>query len=152
MIDAMKAVEDGMPVARAARQHNVPRTTLQDRMSGKVVHGVRPGPQPYLTHNEETKLAEYVIECASVGHRKTRAEIMTIAEDTARDKKKLRKDKVTHGWYDSFIKRQSNLSLCKKYPSSISADLSLNHSDELRPTVENEAEGNSKGGSYILVT
>ena len=148
MTNALKAVEDGMSVARAAREHNVPRTTLQDRKLGNVVHGVRPGPQPYLTHDEETKLAEYVM-C----RRKTRAEIMAIAENTARARKKLKKHKITHGWYDRFIKRQYSLSLHKSNPSSIFADFrkagiySSNRCDELRLTVENEAEGNSKGGT-----
>ena len=153
MIDAMKAVEDGMPVAIAARQHNVPGTTLRDRMFKDVGNGERPGQKPYLTEDEETKLAEHVIECASVGHSKTRAEVMAIAENTARDKKKLRKDKITSGWYQKFMKRQNNLILRERNPSGISADFrragihSINQSGESRPTVEHEAEGNSKGGT-----
>ena len=157
MIDAMKAVENGMSMYRAARVYNVPRTTLQDRKLRSVVNSVRPGAQPYLTKDEETKLAEYVIECASVGHRKTRAEIMAIAENTARDRNKLKKLKITHGWYQRFMERQSNLILCKRNSGSISADFrkagihSINQSGELRPTVEHEAEGNSKDESRPTV-
>jgi len=33
-------------IKEAAREFNVPRTTLQDHLSGRVVHGVKPGPKP----------------------------------------------------------------------------------------------------------
>ena len=88
MIDAMKAVEDGMPVFKAAREHGVPRATLQYKMFGNVVcgdSGVRPGQKPYLTYDEGIK---------SVGI----------------------------------------------YP--------FTSDDELRPTVENDVERDSKKGSY----
>ena len=49
MANAMQAVQDGSSIASAARSHSVPRTTLQDRMLGKVVHGTKPGAKPYLT-------------------------------------------------------------------------------------------------------
>ena len=107
MIDAMKAVEDGMSVAKAAREHNVPRTTLQGRLS---VHSIRPGQKCYLSHDEETKLADYITECALVGCRKTPEEIMTIAENTAHDKKEqLRKDSNTLGSYNNFMMRRQLL-------------------------------------------
>ena len=30
----------------AARLHGVPRSTLTDRLSGRVIHGTKPGPNP----------------------------------------------------------------------------------------------------------
>ena len=153
MIDAIKAVEDGMPVTTAAREHNVPKSSLYNRLSGNVVHGVRPEPQPYLTHNEEMKLAEYVTECASVGHRKTRTEIiMAIAENITCTRKKLRNDKITHGWYHKFVKRQCNQSLHKGDFNDISAELKNAADDELRPTVEKEAEEDNGGCTHMLTS
>ena len=93
MIDTMKEVEDGMPVTTAVREHNLPKSSLHNRISGNV-HGVRLGPQPYLTVGEETKLAECITECALAGYEKSREEILTIAENTARDKKKLKKERI----------------------------------------------------------
>ena len=78
-----------------------------------VTHGVKPGPKPYLTMEEETKLAEFAVETASVGCGKTRSEIMAVAENVARKKGTLRKDRITDGWFEKFMKRQSCLSLCK---------------------------------------
>ena len=90
MANAMKAVEDGSSIASAARLHKVPRTTLQDRMLGNV-HGTKPGAKPYVNREEEKELAEFIVESASVGHGKTRAQIMSLAEKAAREKGILKK-------------------------------------------------------------
>ena len=52
----MKAIQDGslITTALAARLHGVPKTSLHDRIKGRVVHGVKPGPKPYLSTEEET--------------------------------------------------------------------------------------------------
>ena len=42
---AVKVLESGSGINRAAQDHGVPTTTLKDRTSGKVVHSKRPGPQ-----------------------------------------------------------------------------------------------------------
>ena len=48
MVAATDAVKDGtMGVLRAAKQYGVPRQTLGDRVSGKVIHGTNPGPKPF---------------------------------------------------------------------------------------------------------
>ena len=49
MVSAIKAVKDGMSVMRAAAQFDIPRSTLQDRVTGRVKHGQKPGPRAYLT-------------------------------------------------------------------------------------------------------
>ena len=54
----MKAVaEGGVGVNQAARDHGVPITTLKDRISGRVKHGTKSGPQSYLSEKEDTELA-----------------------------------------------------------------------------------------------
>ena len=98
MLDTMKAVQDGSPITTAARVHGIPRTSLHKRIKGRVVHAVKPGPKPYFSVEEETELAEFAIETASVGCGQTRKQIMTIAENVAKDA----------GWYDKFMKRQKN--------------------------------------------
>ena len=50
------ALSGNMSINRAAELHGVPRTTLQDRLSGRVQHGKNPGPIPYLTTSEEKEL------------------------------------------------------------------------------------------------
>ena len=48
--------------------YNVPSTSLKDRLSGKVVHGTRPGPKRYLNEIEEKEHADHLIEVASIGY------------------------------------------------------------------------------------
>ena len=52
---AMQAVQSEQCGAnKAARLHNVPLTsTLKDRLSGRVKHGEKPGPDPYHTEDEK---------------------------------------------------------------------------------------------------
>ena len=45
MLAAMKAViEDGMSIRQAAEKHHVPKSTLGDRVSGRVLPGATSGP------------------------------------------------------------------------------------------------------------
>jgi len=49
MVTAMKAVvEESSSVNKAAREYREPRTTLQDRITGRVGHGTKPRPKLYL--------------------------------------------------------------------------------------------------------
>ena len=60
MVMAIEAVKEGrMGVNHAAKEHGVPRTTLKDRLSGRVEHGKKPGPIPYFNSNEEDELATF---------------------------------------------------------------------------------------------
>ena len=108
---ALKAVEDGESINRAARDYGIPRSTLYDRVSGKVVHGVKPGPRPYLTSEEEKELGTYLKQCAKVGYGKTRRDVLALVQTAASDKGVLRSSRVLEGWWRRFMERQSDLSL-----------------------------------------
>ena len=65
---AMRAVqEEGKTVTAAAKQHSVPRKTLDDRIKGRVTHGSNPGPSTVLTAREEDALASYLLYMAERG-------------------------------------------------------------------------------------
>ena len=59
MEGALEAVANGQSVSAAARECGVPKTTLLDCMSGWVIHGVKPGPRPYLSPSEEKELEHF---------------------------------------------------------------------------------------------
>jgi hypothetical protein len=114
MLAALEATKKGMPVRRAATQYGIPRTTLQDRVRGKVVHGKNPGPKPYLVAAEEKELSQFLVDVAQAGYGKTRRQVMTIAENVAREKGSLKPDRrISRGWFEGFMKRQPQLSLRK---------------------------------------
>ena len=81
MLQAMEAVKSGsMGMNRAAIEHGVPRTTLKDRLSGRVIHGTNIGPKPYLTQEEKKQLVEFLVNCCKMGFGKTRGEVLKIVE------------------------------------------------------------------------
>ena len=61
MVAAMKAVKEGtVSINKVALLHEVPPTTLKDRLSGRVCHGTKAGPRQYLSEEEENILADYL--------------------------------------------------------------------------------------------
>ena len=105
-------------MTKAAKFHGVPSTTLKDRKSCKVVHGSRPGRKRYLNNDEEESLAEHLVEAASIGYGKTRAEVKSIAEKIAVEKNILQGNKVRDGWWHRFKERQPKLSLRRGDPTT----------------------------------
>jgi len=71
-------VESKMGINRAALECGVPRTTLKDRIAGRVAPGCRMGKKPYLTKEEEKELVTYVTNCAKMGYGKTRQDVMKV--------------------------------------------------------------------------
>ena len=69
-------------------------------MRGKVVHGTKCGPRPYLSPDEELKLSDFIVE---VGQ----------AENVVRDKGMLRGSRVTSSWFRRCMERHPDLSLRK---------------------------------------
>ena len=90
MLSAMKAVEDGEKVSTAAKSFGVPRITLHDRVTGRIPHGKKPGPDPYLTTEEETELRDFLIETSDYGYGRTRREVKKIVYDTCKLKEEAK--------------------------------------------------------------
>ena len=71
---------------KAADLHGVPRSTLKDRLSGRVKHGTKPGPKPYLSAEEEAELTSHLLQAADLGFGKTRRDVKCRIVDCARQK------------------------------------------------------------------
>ena len=63
MEGALLAVAEGMTIRKAAEAYGVTKSTLGDRVSGKVDRTAKPGPPPYLTRPEEEELASFLTRC-----------------------------------------------------------------------------------------
>ena len=84
-----------------------------------MVHGINPGPKPYLSSVEEKDLADFLIDSAKVGYGKSRNQVKSIAARGARDKGLLKPDKVmSNGWYYRFMSRQGDLTLRRGDPTA----------------------------------
>ena len=85
----MKPVIDkNTPISRASKMHCVLKSTLHDCISGNVLHGDKPGPDPLWSPAEEEKLSNFLIELAQAGYGKTRKEVRHIAGRVAVHKNK----------------------------------------------------------------
>ena len=88
MTAALNKLKKGIyPINKIAVLYDVPKSTLHDRVSGRVRHGTKPGPSPYLDHTEEQELADHLITVAKIGYGKTGKEVKMIAENVAKEKK-----------------------------------------------------------------
>jgi len=98
MLAAMKSAKSGrLSINMAAGTHGVPQSSLKDRLSGRVEHGWKPGPSPYLSTTEESELSKYLLSCSQVGFGKTRREVKCMVESVAKDKGILRFTKISDG-------------------------------------------------------
>ncbi len=90
----------------------VPRTTLMDRLSGRVIHGTKMGPKSYLTREEEKELVDFLVNCSKMGYCKTRAEVLRIVEAVMKKKGRLLGDHhISQGWWCRFRERWPEISL-----------------------------------------
>ena len=109
MIAALSEFKKGIhPINKIVVLHGVPKSTLHDRISGRVRYGKKPGPAPYLHPIEEQKLADCLITVAKIGYVKTRKGVKMIAENIAKEKKVLWASQISDGWWKSFLHRNQD--------------------------------------------
>ena len=134
------AIRDGMTVRGAAEYYSVQRSTLGDRISGRVLPGAKSGPATHLTSKEEEELVSFPCRSALVGHARTRKEVMAIvncilsAQGASKD--------VSPGWWSGFVSRHPELTLRTPATLSISQAIATDpvvidsYFDELERTLE----------------
>ena len=61
----------------------------------------------------EEELAGHLIDAANIGYSETRKEVLTIVERHVelKEDESLRAARVTHGWWQKFLRKDSSLSL-----------------------------------------
>ena len=141
---ALEAVkEKRCSISQAVREYGVPYTTLHDRLSGKITHGINPCPRPYLSKCEENDLSTFLVEVAKAGYGKSRQQVLSLASNAAHDKGLLNSgDKLSNGWYYRFINRNQQLVLRKGDPTanvrmdSVNKEIMDNYFSLLKDTLE----------------
>ena len=114
-LDAVKL--QGLSVRRAAEEYDIPKSTLHDRVSGRVLTGVCSGPPKYLTdEEEEEELETFLTGCASVGYARSRQQVIQLVQEVVSRKGMI--VTVTHGWWESFRRRHTKLTLHTAAPVS----------------------------------
>ena len=112
------------------------------------MHGVNPGPQPYLQPDEEKELSCFLTEVAAVGYGRTKKQVKFLAEMVAKDKGVLRSTpknkagKVSDGWFRRFMQRQKAITLRKGDPTAqvrveaCSQEIIMQYFDQLKEVLE----------------
>ena len=106
-----------MSIRRAAQEYGVPKSSLGDRLSGRVLPDAQCGPATYLSPREEEELVMFLTRCASIGYAKSRKEVLALVQAVleSRGHQKM----VTNGWWESFRRRHPNLTLRTSVPLSL---------------------------------
>ena len=155
MLGAIKAVQEGtLGVNRAALEFAVPKTTLKDRLSGRVIHGSSCGARPYLSKEEEKELVNFITTCSKMGYGKTRKEVLALVEAAIEKKGRELKNPISNGWWTRFQERWPNLRLRRGDPFSVARDkmtdraIFENYFSLLRETLEEHGLKNRPGQIY----
>ena len=109
MSEAYHAVESGVSIHRVAEEYKVPRSTLADRVSGKVLLGAKGGKKRYLEDEEEDELVRFLIKCANIGYPRSRSEVVAIVQRICNSRKL--DVIVSLGWWERFCQRHPDISL-----------------------------------------
>ena len=116
-------VNNGMSYREAVTQFGVPKSTLHDRISGKVLPGAVSGAPSYLTKEEEEELARWLEGCAQIGYAKSVKEVRAIVGAIVAKKFNLSSIVISHGWWDRFRQRHPNFILSELEKGSRTEEL-----------------------------
>lgn len=113
---AYNAVKDkAMSIRKASLTYGIPKTTLIDRLHGKIdLDVVKSGPSPMFTLDQETLLSRHIETMAEVGYGYSRQETINLASDFAISLGLRDKDHpLTDRWLYNFLDRWPNLKATK---------------------------------------
>ena len=117
MAIAIAAVQRGeCTVRETAEMYQVPKSSLHDRISGKVIPGSCSGPERYLNDTKENSLVTFLHKCASIGFARSKQQVISLVNEIVQKKGKAKA--VSSGWWESFRKRHPELVLRTAEPLS----------------------------------
>ena len=76
--NAIQDVCEGQAVRRVALNYGIPKSTLHDKISGRVTVGGRSGSTPYLSSEEEYELVSFLNGCLLIGYAHTKKQNCSI--------------------------------------------------------------------------
>ena len=76
---ACKCIEQGeLSLRCVAEAYDIPKSTLYDRVTGRVKPGSMSGPPRYLTDFEEGELVNFLVGCSKIGYSRSRKQVLAI--------------------------------------------------------------------------
>ena len=106
---AIQDVYEGQAVRRVALNYGIPKSTLRDKISGRVTIGSRSGPTPYLSSEEEDELVSFLNGCSLIVYAYTKKQTVALVQRVVVSNGL--NVKVGDGWWKLFMKRHGTLTL-----------------------------------------
>ncbi|KAG5874870.1 hypothetical protein JTB14_035680 [Gonioctena quinquepunctata] len=113
MKNAVSAVKNGMPALRASKQFGVPRTTLLDKVAGRVPIERKIGPETVLKQEEESLLVKRMFHVAKCGFPITKEALLGSVQMLLRQMDRVTpftNGKPGRHWYELFLKCHPEIS------------------------------------------
>lgn len=115
LVKALNDIRGNVCSVRAASvKYGVPRTTLHDRLSGRIAEGPRKmGPETVLSNAEEIRLVQWCIDLAKCGFPKKKDDLLNTVQNILKEdgrKNPFKDDRPGKKWYQSFLRRHPELS------------------------------------------
>ncbi|XP_044753622.1 chaetoglobosin A biosynthesis cluster protein C-like [Coccinella septempunctata] len=104
---ALREIEEGEAKKKVARKYNIPRATLQFRLSNKFKK-ISHGPNPILTTDEEEMLVRWISDCVIKGFPQRKEDLQASVKNFLDENPRPNpfKDNLPgDGWYKSFLRR-----------------------------------------------
>ena len=118
-----KAVDDvrdgGLSVRKAAQKWGIKKSTLQDRLNGRIEIERRCGPLPVLTSQEENQFADWLIELANRGFGVSKDSLFQAVKkflDKDGRPTPFKNNKPGNKWFRGFVKRNPKVKVRKARP------------------------------------
>jgi len=114
-----EAIQNGMAQRTAAKKYNVPRSTIQFRMS-PAFSKTSPGPPPVLGYSGEEDLVNWIRDCSTKGFPRRKENIQASVKeylDESGMKNPFTNNIPRNGWYKRFLKR--NPIVTERFPEGI---------------------------------
>ncbi|XP_030749805.1 uncharacterized protein LOC115877675 [Sitophilus oryzae] len=120
---AIEKVKNGMPKCTACNKYNIPRATLQFRLSDKFTKSSH-GPSPILSSQEEDLLVNWIKDCQRKGFPRRKEDIQTSVKqflDESPRENPFKNNLPGEGWYKAFMKRHPDLTTRKSEGVSVAS-------------------------------
>lgn len=107
--------EHGMGIREACRLNGVPRSTIQDRIHGRIMEKKRKiGPDPVLGIKGEEKICQWVTNMAKCGFPIRKKDLLETVAGIVKDSGKptpFKEGKPGEKWYRCFLRRHPEISI-----------------------------------------
>ncbi|KAI4456571.1 homeobox-like domain superfamily [Holotrichia oblita] len=133
VIQALKAIENGISQRKASQIFEVPRQTLQFRKSEKFQNKISLGPNTILTSEEEATLEEWILTSYRKRFPLRKLDIQMSVKDSLDSKPRensFQDNLPGEGWYRAFLKRHP--ALTHRTPEAVTSASSVVSEADIR--------------------